>query len=96
MPADNWRGRERSFLTVEYADRIAPADIDDKVSREVAKLQSEAGLAEMSLREKELELLEQLAIGQLQSDDAKAFLDQIPTADKMLPAARKAGVLNGG
>lgn len=95
MPADSWRNREKTYLTVTFADRIVPANIDEKVDREVGKLQSEAGLASMNLREKELDLLEQLAIGQLQTDDAHGFLEQIPSAENMLPAARQAGILNG-
>lgn len=52
------------------------------------QLNTELSKAEHELDRKEAELLSELAIGRLESPDAKAFLDKIPTIDTIAPLSK--------
>lgn len=84
---DSWRvqrGYEVDIVSVDVEDTISVKKIDERVDREFKKLASERGRLSVSLRSEELDLLEQLSVGQL-NGPAKDFLASVPTLDKLLP-----------
>jgi preprotein translocase subunit SecA len=82
-------------LTTPYGSRYDHADltrvkfqlagIEREVTRAVQRVREEAGLSKLDLRSDAIALDEELAIGSLQSDDARDFLARIPTIDTLLP-----------
>lgn len=68
------------------------ADLRTKIDNGVAKLKNEKGFAGLDLRSQELGLLEHLSIDALQSDEARGFLEGVPTVDKLLPLPEAAKV----
>lgn len=81
--------RERTRQLLEDWDT---ADIRTKIDEGIAKLKSEKGFAGLDLRSQELGLLEHLSIDALQSDEARSFLEEVPTVDKLLPLPEAAKV----
>lgn len=78
------------FLSVSWADptQWVPADIDNKIEDALTKVEHQAGLSRLQLAQLENDLLEELLVGELQSADAKKFLDRLPSLDA-LPSPRE-------
>jgi hypothetical protein len=55
-----------------------------------ARLEQQVRDAMIKLEQQEVDLLERLLIGGLESDEARAFLDSIPKVAELVPAARLA------
>jgi hypothetical protein len=72
-------------VEVSVASPSRAANVDARVNREMEALRRESGLARTNLSLRELDLLERLAIGALESDEAKEFMESIPTVDGLLP-----------
>lgn len=53
-----------------------------------ADLQARVGAAMVKLGRQEADLLRQLAVGSLESDEARAFLTSIPSVAELVPASR--------
>lgn len=56
----------------------------------VAGIESHIAAAKMSLERQEADLLRTLAVGAIESEEARAFLAGIPTVGELVPAARLA------
>lgn len=80
----NRYGRDRLF-TYEVTMEWSPVDLEKKVQAAYQKITEQAGLHQIDLNLKQLELEEQLAISALGSDEAKEFLAKIPDIDNLLP-----------
>lgn len=72
-------------FTYEIQSHWSPVEMEKRVDRAYRKLTQAAGLHKMDLRLSQLQLEEEIAIGALGSDEAKAFLEKIPDIDKILP-----------
>lgn len=75
------RGNPIKGLTGE----LIPIDLNDKIRVEMEKIQSEARLAEEDLGLRQLELMEELAVGAVTSQSAIEFMGRIPDVDDVLP-----------
>jgi hypothetical protein len=82
--SDDRRGRGR-VLTYEFTEGFSPKDLGPRVKRAVAEIKSQASLHGEDLALKRLELEEELAIGALETDSAKGFLEKVPDIDSLLP-----------
>lgn len=82
--------------SVGRAEIIGPrlAIFDDHRSAQVAHaeadLKERVAAARLKLDRQEADLLRELSIGALGTDQARAFLDQIPSVSSLVPAARLA------
>lgn len=56
----------------------------------IARIDEQVHDAKLKLERQEVELLERLLVGGLESDEARAFLDTIPTVGELVPASRLA------
>lgn len=65
-----------------------PEDMLQHAAR--ADLQAKVTAAMTAMARQEADLLKELAIGALESDDARGFLARIPTVGELVPAARLA------
>lgn len=72
-------------LNVTMAEEWKPKDLNKRVKEALAQITTAAGLHKLDLRLEQLRLEEELAIGALGSDEAKNFLERVPTLDKLLP-----------
>jgi hypothetical protein len=97
---DYYRSRRQpapSFLTLEVEQEWRPINIDAKVDKELEALMEASGLATLNLRIRELELIEEITVGAIESEQARVILDRIPKLDELIPlpeGSKKA--LNGG
>lgn len=55
--------------------------VDRQVEREFRKLEREYGLGELAMAKKEQELVEEIVLGGVKSDEAQAFLGKVPTLE---------------
>lgn len=85
---------DRDTLTVQ---RFAPASIsrfsDDQLRHKLraaarSDLQACVGAALVKLGRQEADLHRQLAVGALESEEARSFLSSIPSVSELVPAAR--------
>jgi hypothetical protein len=60
-----------------------------------ARIEQQVYEAKLMLDRQEIELLEKLIVGGLESDEAKAFLGEIPSVGQLVPASRLAGLDSG-
>jgi hypothetical protein len=72
-------------FSVSVPKDVEPKGLDDEVNRRIGKLSGHAGRARNDLQLRELDLLERLAVGGLESDEARVFLAEVPTVDDILP-----------
>jgi hypothetical protein len=72
-------------VTFGVYDSYRPKKQAEIVRNAERQLREKAGLAGLNLAEKRLELLTELSMDALESEDAKKFLDSIPTAENLLP-----------
>lgn len=82
--ASRYSAELRSWLS-RAPDSFVPKDLAAKVKDRMDELKVGAGAQRLNLKEMELDLLEELAVGQLRSDTAQEFLGRIPTVEKLLP-----------
>lgn len=96
---DSWRERGVDIVYQSYAKpitvdsrnrEIKVYNENEEIQRRINELREKTGFAKINLRELELELLEELTIDSLDSEDAKKFLGKIPTIDSLLPKAEEA------
>jgi hypothetical protein len=91
----------RPVLPEKYADphqeyRIIQTPLLEKPTRErstlrregIARIDSQVKAAHLSLDRQEADLLTRLVAGALESDEARAFLGEIPTVSALVPADR--------
>lgn len=94
---DRWK-HERALATVAEVSQVRAADMRDNgaevdtranLLREgLANIRAKVKAAERRLEQVENELLTELTIGGLESDEARAFLARIPTVGELVPADR--------
>lgn len=65
--------------------KFAPVNLEQTIEREIKRLTQQRVLGGRSLDSIRLDLQEQLLLGEVQGDDAKAFLEKVPTIDALLP-----------
>jgi len=85
---------DRDHLRVQ---RFAPAEVSrweaDQVRHKMraaakSELQARVGAAMVKLGRQEADLLRQLAVGALETDEARSFLGSIPSVSELVPATR--------
>ena len=82
-----WSIRTVALEHTEYngeAAEVVPGHFDSQVARRTESLRQNAGHALTALMSEKLDLEERLAVGALESEDARDFLSQIPTAEQLL------------
>jgi hypothetical protein len=72
-------------LTFDVTNAWAPVNLEEQIAAEIRRLVVERGQGGRSLDAIRLDLQEKLLLGDVQSDEARAFLDEIPTVDVLLP-----------
>lgn len=72
-------------ITVSVSSAFAPLNIESRINAELRRLLTERNQGGRSLDYVRLDLHEELLLGAVQSDAAKAFLDRIPALDSILP-----------
>lgn len=78
-------------LRCEYQiGRVRPIGLEDKVQKRYYEVLSAAGATMTSLELTELDLLEKLALDGIETDDARAFLAEIPSIDTLIPLPKHA------
>jgi hypothetical protein len=60
-----------------------------------ARVEQQVKAAKLQLERQEVNLLEKLLIGGLETDEARAFLESIPTVGELVPASRLAELDSG-
>jgi len=84
-----YEGEEMNAVdsTVEVTEiEFLPVDMEDKVKERIKAIKRDRGLLGSSLEEKRIEIIEDLLKGELESEDAKKFLEKVPNIDSLLPA----------
>jgi hypothetical protein len=76
---------ERPLRFTANSKGVEPRNLYKLVNNEVARLRAESGLGKLHLEELEEQLIVDLLMGDLESDDAKEFLTKIPDANTLLP-----------
>lgn len=81
------RVKTHRYSPVELTVRtkFAPVNLEQTIEREIKRLTQQRVLGGRSLDSIRLDLQEQLLLGEVQGDDAKAFLEKVPTIDALLP-----------
>lgn len=73
-------------LTVHAGNKFAPAkQVEAQVKEELRKLGIDARKGRRSLEKRRLGLQEDLLLSAIESTDAKAFLEKIPTIEQLMP-----------
>lgn len=89
MPKDSLTDIEqyhaRNVLESLYGWRVDSSVLKERTDEAMTLLRSERGIAELDLRTQELQILERLSVDALDTDQAHAFLSEIPTLDTMMP-----------
>lgn len=80
---------EMNSFVERFLTGWAPADLSERTSKTVAKIKNQHGVQGLNLRSQELNLLEDLSMDALQSEEAKTFLAKIPEIDTLLPLPEK-------
>ena len=76
----------RSFLPqIQRTPTFRPKDLAKQVDAEIFEMMRETGAAAFSIDVEEIRILEELTVGQLETDAAREFLDKIPSVDQLLP-----------
>lgn len=79
---------------VAEVKRVGRAGVNEEKQRlytmGMAHIREQVARAELTLKRQETDLLTRLAIGALESEEARAFLSQIPTVSQLVPAVRLA------
>lgn len=65
------------------------------LKRGYAEIEAKVKAALYELERREVEVLEKLAVTALESMDAKAFMDRIPTVSELVPASRLFAAIGG-
>ncbi len=65
--------------------RVGVRGLDQKIYAEMQALRTGAGFEKLNLKQMEMDLDEELALGILETDDARSFLQRVPTVDTLLP-----------
>ena len=89
----------RPSLHVGWYDRGENADAKRRTElRKVAqtRLEARARAAKLEVERHEVTVLEKLAAGALESTEAKAFLEAIPSASELMPTVTLAELEEGG
>jgi len=68
-----------------YLKGWEPAGISEMVEEKQEELKRMQGTAKLNLRHQEITILEELAIGGLVSEEARAYLDKVPGVDDYMP-----------
>lgn len=84
LPVSSWQFAS-TMTTTRVVRFLAVANIREATDTALSQLLSEHGVASLDLRRLQLNIEEDLALGTLQSQEARDFLSKIPTADKLLP-----------
>ncbi len=86
--ADRW-GTDRDKALVSSQRPASPERAQGaERSKEVRSIEAMVASAYTELERREVQLLEDLAVGALESAEAKEFLAKIPTVGELVPAAR--------
>ena len=72
------------------AEPFEPADISDRVSKELTKLKLEKGDAMVALQERKNLIDREIILGAIQSTEGLAFLEALPSMDDLLPSVEQA------
>jgi len=75
--------------TVETCHDFQPTNLNKKVYERVQQVFDSASAIRLGLAEKEAELVEKLLLDSIESDEAKAFLAQVPTIESLLPTSKQ-------
>jgi len=91
---DRWPAKhDRSIVTAATIERQKEQQRRQNLRWEhQRKIAAQVAGAEVKLQRQETDLLTRLAIGALESDEARAFLGQIPTVAELVPAVRLAEI----
>lgn len=85
VPGYGGRRSGYPLFTYTIQSEWQPVDLQGKIKRAYSEITEAAGYHKIDLRLQELQLEEELAIGALGSDEAKQFLNKVPTIDTLLP-----------
>lgn len=72
-------------VTIELPDHVMLRNEHQLVNDELKRLNIDGKAAKINLSRMELEILETLALDALETDEARAFFDALPTAKQLLP-----------
>lgn len=64
---------------------VGIASLASKVQQRTQEIIEAAGLASLNLRHREIEFLEKLTLGSIETKDAQEFFDSLPVVDEYLP-----------
>lgn len=81
-------GYEREYVTVARGVSKPTRSRDTMRVQAVRALDAQVAAARLRLERQEADLLKTLSVGALESDEARAFLAQIPTVGELVSAAR--------
>lgn len=80
---------EGGGMTFSVTKSFITPGVDEQVEAEYAKLEREFGLGELAMAQREQELIEEVILGGVTSEEAQDFLGRVPTLDK-LPEPKRA------
>lgn len=80
-------------ISVTVTNNWVVKGVDRQVEREYKKLEREYGLGELAMAQTEQELVEEVILGGVQSDEAQSFLGRVPTLEKLPQPAEVVGRL---
>lgn len=76
---------EMNNIISYYFEGWEPINIEKMVEEKQAELKKMQGNATLNLRHQEISILEDLAVGGLVSEEARAYLDKVPGVDDYMP-----------
>lgn len=77
--------RNDSVMTYTITNAWAPVDLEEKVQEELNTIKQQSGLANLNLQLQELEIMEEITVGAIQSDEGRELLAKIPKLDSLMP-----------
>lgn len=80
------QGYRGSIIRIDFDNRWQAKDIDRRVQQQLNAIKTQRGAAELQLDRNEQDLVKELSVGALETEEAKTFLAKIPTLDQLLPA----------
>jgi hypothetical protein len=90
------RYADERLVRMEWLLPWRPANENDVAAGEMYRLSSEATMAQARLVERELSLVEELLVTELETADAKTFLAKLPTIEELVPAPKPAAAIASG
>jgi hypothetical protein len=80
-----WHNLTANLNNVERNATFTPVDLQKKVQERMVEKIGDKPMTRFALEMQESQLVEELLVGDLGSEDAKTFLAQVPTLEDMIP-----------